>query len=60
MYGNTIKYEIPLLTPSAIETSPFSTTALHIAHCEKEVLETKTNNKNKTTTFLCNIIWRNH
>ncbi len=28
-----IKYKIPLFIPLAIELSPDSTTALHIAHC---------------------------
>ena len=43
MYGNTIKYVIPLFTPSAMLTSPPSTTALHIAHCALLIVEIKSN-----------------
>ena len=60
-YGNTIKYVIPLFTPSAIETSPFSTTALHMAHCAKPAL---TLNKNRTkkeyNNLFLNIVRRYH
>jgi|TARA_B110000977_G_C11072541_1_gene490010 hypothetical protein len=60
-YGNTIKYVIPLFMPSAIETSPFSTTALHIAHCEKTALMLNINKikKEKNDLFL-NIVRRYH
>lgn len=33
IYGNIIKYKIPVFNPSASEALPLSTTALHIAHC---------------------------
>ena len=47
--------------PSAIETSPFSTTALHIAHCEKTALILNINKikKEKNDLFL-NIVRRYH
>ena len=50
---------IPLFTPSAIEMSPFSTTALHIAHCALETMQVKTNKK-VSAVFLLNIIWGYH
>ncbi|MCB0379656.1 MAG: hypothetical protein KDD24_00265 [Flavobacteriales bacterium] len=43
MYGTAIRYNIPSLIPFDIPASD-STTALHIAHCEKaETEETTTN-----------------
>jgi len=52
---------MPLLIPSAIETSPVSTTALHIAHWENEVDVFK-NTKINTSRYLkwLSIVWRYH
>jgi len=52
---------MPLLIPSAIVTSPVSTTALHIAHWEKEFVVLK-NIKISTRKYLkwLSIVWRYH
>lgn len=60
MYGKTIKYVIPEFTPSAIVVSPFSTTALHIAHCAFANNGKKASRKKMDIfKFLC-IIRRDH
>lgn len=50
MYGNDIKYTIPLLTPLAVEwPSSLSNTARHIAHW---ALASKRKNREKTISAI--------
>ena len=62
MYGKTIKYVIPELTPSAIFPFPVSTTALHIAHCALVFTAVKIINTNKMDIvfFILSIKRSNH
>jgi len=60
MYGKTIKYVIPEFTPSAIPTSPFSTTALHIAHWADMIDEEKIISKESKYFSFLYIVRRDH